>query len=180
MGCGKSSVLRFFEELGCRVVDSDAVVKQLLNEDSAVQEQLGKRFGHSIVTGGRVDRKALAAAVFGDSAHLKWLEELLHPRVREHWQSAVNSDQSATWVVEIPLLFEKNLENHFEMIVCVSVSLHTQLERLAGRGFTREQSLARMAHQLPLEEKERRANFVISNNGSLQYTRLQVAQLSLI
>lgn len=180
MGCGKSSVLGYFKELGCRTIDTDAVVKQLLDEDAAVQEQLLGRFGSDVVAGGQVNRKALAAAVFGDAAQLQWLEALLHPRVRQHWLEAIEQDATSTWVVEIPLLFEKNLENHFEMIVCVSVSVPTQLERLAGRGFTREQSLARMAHQLPLEEKERRADFVISNNGSLHSTRLQVAQLALI
>jgi len=80
-------------------------------------------------------------------------------------------------VVEMPLLNETHHENQFDLTVWVTAGRSTQLERLAKRGFSREQALARMARQLPLAEKEMRADVVISNNGTLDFTRMQVVHL---
>jgi dephospho-CoA kinase len=175
MGCGKSSVLNFFSENGWHCVESDAVVRSLLENDSEVISAVRDRFGPNVVEGGKVNRASLGAAVFNDAAALRWLEELLHPRVRAQWQASIAAHPRA--VVEIPLLYEKNLENQFDLNVCVTAGLSTQLERLAKRGFSREQALARMARQLPLAEKEKRADVVISNNGTLDFTRMQVVHL---
>ena len=175
MGCGKSTVLRQFAANGWRTVESDALVRHLLSEDAAVIAALGAKFGPPVVIAGTVDRTALAALVFSDADALHWLEELLHPRVREAWQR--ESLSAGNVVVEIPLLFEKNLENNFDLNVCVTASLPTQLERLKQRGVSRGQALARMARQLPLAEKERRSDYVISNNGTAEFTQRQVSSL---
>lgn len=175
MGCGKSTVLGFFKESGWYCVESDAVVRALLSEDADVISAVGAHFGAEVVAGGQVDRAALARQVFGNAGALQWLEALLHPRVRSVWKAALADHPRV--VVEIPLLFEKNLENEFDLTVCVSAGLPTQLQRLVQRGHSREQALARMTHQLPLADKERRAGYVISNNGTAGFARAQVAQL---
>jgi dephospho-CoA kinase len=81
-------------------------------------------------------------------------------------------------IVEIPLLFEKNLEKFFDISVCVTTDEETQLTRLAQRGFERKEALLRMARQLPAKEKELRADFVILNNGNTDFTRKQVSLLA--
>jgi dephospho-CoA kinase len=124
-----------------------------------------------------IDRAAVASRVFGDESALHELEGILHPRVRASWQKAVEDSGRASTIVEIPLLFEKNLEKLFDLNVCVSASLPTQTERLAKRGFSESEVWARMARQLPLQEKELRADYVISNNGTPQSARAQVAEL---
>jgi dephospho-CoA kinase len=124
--------------------------------------------------GGAVDRKAVAARVFGDEAALERLESILLPRVREGWERQLAQAGERRAIVEIPLLFEKKLEKLFDLSVCVTASHETQLRRLAGRGYTAAEALARIAKQLPTEEKEKRSALVITNNGSPAFTEQQV------
>lgn len=179
MGCGKTLVLSIFRELGAATMESDAIVRNILASDGDVKDSLSRRFGADVIgQNGEVDRKAVARRVFANEQELRWLEELLHPKVRQEWTQWLAGRPERVKVVEIPLLFEKNLEKQFDMTVCVSADPATQVERLAQRGFTAEQARERMARQLPLEEKERRASFVISNNGHVDFTRAQMAQLA--
>jgi dephospho-CoA kinase len=178
MGCGKSFVLSCFAAQGWLTVETDAITRDLLANDPEVARDLRELFGDGVFdTDGRVDRAALAGLVFGDDAALRFLEGALHPRVRKVWLAAVDSARDADVIVEIPLLFEKNLEKLFDLNVCVSASLSTQIERLARRGFGKNEALARMARQLPLRDKELRADFVISNNGNPEFARTQVTEL---
>lgn len=178
MGCGKTLVLSIFRDLGAATIESDAIVRNILASDEDVKGSLRRRFGdEAIGENGEADRKVIASRVFANEQELRWLEELLHPRVRQEWTRWLAARQETLKVVEIPLLFEKNLEKQFDMTVCVSADPTTQVERLAQRGFTAEQARERMARQLPLEEKEKRASRVISNNGHVDFTRAQVAHL---
>ena len=118
-----------------------------------------------------------AELVLTRTDELDWLEVLLHPRVREAWEDRVGRCPSAAWVVEIPLLFEKNLEKSFDFTVCVSASRAVQYARLMRAGHSEEQIKARSSRQLPLSEKILRADFVISNNGTIPFVREQTDQL---
>ena len=179
MGCGKTFVLSCFAALGWTTVDCDVIARRLLTEDANVARAVRTRFGDGVFdASNRIDRKALAALAFADDAALDDLESLLHPSIREGWERAVAASSNKPVIVEIPLLFEKNLEKLFDISVCVTAGRPAQLMRLAGRGFGRNEALARMARQLPMREKELRADFVISNNGNLDFTRAQVAQLA--
>lgn len=177
IGCGKSTAAKMLEANGWRRLDSDALVGELFAGDGAVRAALAGRWGEAVLTPEGVDRARIAQTVFADEAELRWLEGLLHPRVRERWQGALAADPEALWVVEIPLLFEKNLEKHFDFTVCVSVSEAVQQERLAARGLAPEQVRARIARQLPLAEKRHRADFVLSNTGTLAYLQSQIDAL---
>ncbi len=175
MGSGKSSAAGIFERLGFRRIDSDAVVRHLLQEDAAVRDAIRGHFGSGLFRAdGSVDRALLAQQVFTDAAALNALESILHPRVREHWTQALNHGADDDWCVEIPLLFEKKLEIHFDCSVCVSAGEDVCATRLAAKGFTAEDARARMARQLPLDEKIRRADYVLSNNGSLEFLNTQI------
>lgn len=167
-----------FQQAGFRVLESDQIVRELLSCDKKLIADIVEKFGPgvgSLETG--INRAALASIVFQDSDSLHWLEERIHPEVRRRWTSAVDSDPQGNWCVEIPLLFEKNLEKHFQITVCVEASLDTQLSRLAQRGLSRAQALQRMARQLPLDQKAVKADRVITNNGSLQFLKRQVELL---
>lgn len=178
IGCGKSTVVRFFAEAGWRTVESDHVVAELLASDSAVHAELLGHFGEQVFdANGAVDRKAIAARVFADDAELHWLESLLHPRVREAWTRIVEADPAADWLVEIPLLFEKRLESRFDLTVCVSSPHAVSRHRMVGRGYSGEQFDQRRLRQMPLEEKVRRADHVILNAGSLDFLKRQTLQL---
>jgi dephospho-CoA kinase len=177
IGCGKSTILGFFREAGWRTVDSDAVVRELLATDAEVQAQLRSRWGEAVFADGAVDRGAVAKRVFGHEGDLKWLEELLHPLVRKSWLASIEQAPDANWLVEIPLLFEKRLETRFDLTVCVSSSPEVVAGRMVARAYTEAQIEQRRKQQMPLEEKIERADYLISNAGSLEFLKQQTTRL---
>ncbi|MBP7371832.1 MAG: dephospho-CoA kinase [Opitutaceae bacterium] len=180
MGCGKSTAGRLFAELGWRRIDCDALVRDVVLRDPAVVAQIGARFGQGVLAAdGQIERARLAEAVFGDDAARLWLEALVHPEVRRHWAGQVQSAPQAMWVVEVPLLFEKNLEKMFDFTVCVACAPDLQLTRLEQRGIERTFALQRISKQLPLARKIELSDFVLSNDGTLDFLRDQVRQLML-
>jgi len=176
IGCGKTTVIKLFEELfKLNTYQTDEIVHQILNFDKKVMMLLKERWGEDIyLLDGGVDRKRIAERVFGNKEELKWLESVLHPRVRIAWKNSVALKPNENHIVEIPLLFEKRLEKEFELIVCVSTSYELQIQRLKGRGISEAQAQARIRNQLPLSEKEQRADIIIINNSNLDFIRQQI------
>ena len=177
IACGKSTVLGFFREAGWQTVDSDAVVRELLAKDAEVKAQLRTRWGETVFIDGAVDHTAVAKRVFGNEGDLKWLEELLHPLVRESWLASIAQAPNANWLVEIPLLFEKRLETRFDLTVCVVSSIDIAADRMVARAYTQEQIEQRRKQQMPLEEKMELADYLISNAGSLEFLKKQTTRL---
>lgn len=178
MGCGKSTVGRLFEESGWSRIDSDECVKQLLGGDPEVISAVAAHFGQELLhPSGGVDRGMLADRVFKDAGELAWLEQLLHPRVRGQWTSAVAAEPAGRWIVEIPLLFEKKLENAFDITVAVVCSPGKQLARLVSRGISEGKAQSRIARQLPTMEKAALADVVIYNEGSRDFLQRQTTLL---
>jgi dephospho-CoA kinase len=177
IGCGKSTVLGFFREAGWRTVDSDAVVRELLATNSEVQAQLRLRWGETVFTEGAVDHAAVAKRVFGNEGDLKWLEELLHPLVRESRLASIAQAPNANWLVEIPLLFEKRLEPRFDLTVCVVSPPDVAADRIVVRAYSEEQIEQRRKQQMPLEEKMELADYLIYNAGSLEFLKQQTTRL---
>ncbi len=179
MGCGKSTAARLFGDCGFRVVDCDRIVRDELLPSAEVVAAVAERFGAGVVAAdGALDRAAVAARVFGNDADRLWLEGLLHPLVRASWRRALEGDLAARWVVEVPLLFEKGLENWFDFTVCVATSSALQLSRLEARGVTPDLAATRIAKQLPLPRKIAAADFVLHNDGSLDFLKEQIASLA--
>ena len=178
MGCGKSTVAQLFAEAGWCTVNTDEIVRGLFADDVQVHAALRERWGDAVFTvDGVVDRKAIAALVFTEKTELSWLEDLLHPKVRQSWKLAIQQLPARNWLVEIPLLFEKRLETEFDLIVCVTSSPEIVERRMVHRGYTQEEIEQRRNRQMPLEEKTRRADCVISNVGSLEFLKLQTKRL---
>jgi dephospho-CoA kinase len=178
IGCGKSTAARFFERHGFRRIDADEQVKQLLLPRSDVIAAIAEKFGKGVLTAvGQVDRAALASIVFADEEALRWLENLLHPLLFIEWRRVLAEEPGNQWIFEVPLLFEKRLENWFDFTVCVATSSTFQLTRLAERGMSRALAEQRISKQLPLAQKIEFADFVLSNDGSLSFLQAQVARL---
>ena len=179
MGCGKSTATRMFAELGFRVVDCDRIVRDEVLPSPEIVAAVAARLGPAVVGGdGRLDRAAVAGRVFSSDGDRLWLEALLHPRVRESWRRALAADLAAKWVVEVPLLFEKGLENWFDSTICVATSSALQVSRLHARGVPADLAAARIAKQLPLPRKIAAADFVLLNDGSLDFLKEQVVLLA--
>lgn len=177
IGCGKSTVVAFFRDAGWRTIESDALVRELLSADPEVQRHLRSHWGDAVFNGGEVDRKAVAARVFGNDAELEWLESLLHPLVRERWQRCVAQNPDGLWLVEIPLLFEKRLETLFDLTVCVSSPPAIVEDRMVARGYSGAEIAQRRERQMPLEHKIERADHLICNAGSLEFLKRQTTRL---
>ncbi len=179
MGCGKSTAAAFFAELGFRRLDADQVIREHLLPDQAIVQAIAKQFGSTILDeAGQVRRARLAEVVFNDAAALAWLEELLHPLLLAHWRKIFEQSHVEDFIVEVPLLFEKGLENWFDFIICVTTDSVSQLRRLEQKGIPLELARQRSDKQLPLARKCELADFVLLNDGTTEFLREQVEALA--
>lgn len=178
IGCGKSTANKIFGELGFKILDSDQLVEEIYASDSSVQTALAEHFGKEVFTKqGTVNKEILGQKVFTDKQELTWLEDLVHPKVKQLWEKYIAQDTKSHWIVEIPLLFEKNLETEFDITICLSAKVDVQLSRLIQKGMSLENAKARIACQMPLEQKEKQANYIIDNNGNIDSLRTQIYAL---
>ena len=179
MGCGKSTAAARFAERGYRRLDADQVVRDELLPSPEVAEAIRAKLGNAMLaTDGRVRRDRVAEMVFKDPVALAWLEELLHPRLLARWQQVIAASQGTAFIVEIPLLFEKGLENWFDFTVCITTDSESQLRRLEQRGIPREQARQRIAQQMPLARKCELADHVLLNDGTPEFLWEQVDALA--
>jgi dephospho-CoA kinase len=183
IGCGKSTVGRGLERRGFRRLDSDQIVREQVLTAPDVISAIRSRFGSAVLTRSSeghdaVNRAALAQRVFTDDGERLWLEELVHPRVRAVWTQTVTTEPGARWAVEVPLLFEKRLENWFDFTICVACAPAQQLARLEQRGLPRVLAGQRISKQLPLARKIELSDFVLWNEGSLPFLEAQIDRLA--
>ena len=175
IACGKSLVAKFLNELGVETIDADDIVHELIPDPA--------------------ERKRIAAEVFGDVEKRRELEARLHPLVKERiekWLTTVPSassrlaltrtdgpapvgetptvrcgDDNMARVAIIPLLFETHWDADYDIICCIRSARATQVDRMVtARGYTRDEAEARLAAQMPVEEKAAKSHYVIENNGS--------------
>ncbi len=179
MGCGKSTAAALFAERGFRRLDADQVIRDELLPSPDVALAIRTRLGPAMISkNGQIRRDQIAQKVFADPAALAWLEELLHPRLLARWQEIFAAESGVAFMVEVPLLFEKGLENWFDFTVCVTTDSATQLRRLESRGVPPEQARQRLVKQLPLARKCELADHVLLNDGSPDFLREQVNALA--
>ena len=160
------------------MVDADAIVSVIYDEDMEFLELLRERFGDEVfVEDGKVDRKALGSRVFANTEELKWLEKTIHPLVNKRRIAIMGENPDGIWIAEIPLLFEKNLEKRVDCSISVVSSYSLRIDRLKNRGFSPEEVEARSRKQLPQNQKIFWANYVILNDGSFEFLKRQVQLL---
>jgi len=168
LASGKSSVCHFLQKLGAYVVSADQIVHTLLNLDSSIGRSIVEIFGSEVVVDGQLDRALIAQIAFHDEQKLAALERLTHPWVREEinqlFEGAERDGSFSLFVVEVPLLFEAEMEDLFDDIVAVQARASLCQERFGDE----DQYRRRMERQIPMDEKEIRADFVVTNEGSLE------------
>jgi dephospho-CoA kinase len=180
---GKSTVAQMLEGLGARIIDADRVGHELLRASRATYDELLRGFGNEILDStGEIDRRRLGAIVFADPAKLRDLNAILHPRImarvedlaaQYHAESA-----SAVIVVDAALLFEAGIGGRFTKVLVVWCSPEQQIERLMAKtGLSPQEAKQRIAAQMPVDQKRRRADYEIDSSGSLENTRAQVEAL---
>ena len=179
MGTGKSTAAALFAERGFRRLDADQLIRDELLPNPEIAQAIRNRLGSAMLAAdGRVRRDKVAEKVFADPAALAWLEELLHPRLLARWREIFAQADGTAFIVEVPLLHEKGLENWFDFIVCVTADSATQLRRLEQRGVPPELARQRLVKQLPLARKCELADHVLLNDGTPEFLREQVNALA--
>ncbi|HEX7010738.1 MAG TPA: dephospho-CoA kinase [Phycisphaeraceae bacterium] len=185
-GSGKSLVARQLAQLGCAVIDADALARDVLEEPQVIQ-QIADWWGPQVLdASGRVDRQALGRVVFNNRAELDRLEGLVHPRVharRRQLRAQYEADPHVRAIVEdCPLLLEKELADDCDVLIYIDAPEAVRLGRVrAQRGWTARELQEREKNQWPLDMKRQRADYVIDNSASEAETFDQVRRvLSLI
>jgi len=183
---GKTAVVAMLRELGCHVLEADKIGHQMIQPDGPAFEEVVREFGQGILTPeGLVDRKKLAAIVFADAKRIERLNAIVHPPILEEQSRQLaaigQADAHAIAVVEAALLIEAGFDKKLEFVVVTWCTPEQQLARLTqagtGRGLTIVQARQRIAAQMPVDEKRRRADAVIDCSGTLEHTRAQVITL---
>jgi dephospho-CoA kinase len=183
---GKTTVVAMLRELGCRVLEADKIAHQVIEPDGVAYKEVVREFGRGILTtDGLVDRKKLGAIVFAEPARLARLNAIVHPPVLDEQMRQLaaieKADAHAIAVVEAALLIEAGFDRKLDYLVVTWCTPEQQLARLTesglGRGLTTEQARQRIAAQMPVEEKRKRADAVIDCSGTLDHTRAQVIAL---
>lgn len=178
---GKSLVASLLRAFGADVLDSDAIVHDLLRRGRRTREEIRRIFGESVMQGETVNRTALGRLVFADPAKRRQLEALLHPQVKRILTRQLHNlaqDEKPVVFIEVPLLYEAGWGDWVDEVWLVYAPPDVQKARLRARtGFTEQEVESRLAAQWPWEEKRRRATRVIDNSGDWIATQAQVASL---
>lgn len=179
---GKSTVANMFKEMGIEVIDADIEARKAVEIGEAAYEQIVTYFGEDILNDDyTINRSKLGEIIFNDSVKRQKLNEIVHPDVRRRMNekkaaAIMRGDQVV--VLDIPLLFESGLKHMVDVVLLAYVEKDVQLQRLMERNLlTKEEALARIQSQMPIEDKRKLADKVINNNGSIDDTKKQLIEL---
>lgn len=178
IGSGKSLVGEILEELGALVIDSDQLAREVIERGSPGYEEVITAFGDAILSEGQIDRAKLAAVIFKEKDLRKKLETIIHPLVREAAEKlARNLPSGAILVNQIPLLVESDGAKRFDYVITVSADEEIRRERLRLRGLKDYEITERMAAQVADSDREKIANYILRNDGSIDELTRAVEEL---
>lgn len=176
---GKSTVSNLIQQAGIPLVDADIAARKVVEPGTEGLKEIVAYFGEEILLAdGTLDRAKLGEIIFKDKEKREKLNEITHPRVKDYMLEArerfFRAGEELVFF-DIPLLFESHLESLVDQIVVVWTTPETELKRLMERNnLTKEEALRRIESQMGIDEKARKADFVIDNNESLEKTQKQV------
>lgn len=179
---GKSTVSNMLKALGYPIIDADIVARVVVEQGTKTLKMITEVFGQEVIAeDGSLNRGKLGEIIFSSPSKRKQLNDIIHPAIRAEMlrqKEQLLKDGHPTIIMDIPLLFESKLQSYVEKILVVTVTEEMQLERLMARNnFTLEEAKARIQSQLPLSIKEKEADAVIYNNGTLESTEQQLRKI---
>ena len=181
IAAGKSAAAQALEQLGARIIDADAIAHALTRPGEDLVRNIAAAFGKDVLAqDGTLDRAVLAKLVFFDEVQRRRLEALMHPRIEQRMTQCLNEARDegiACAVLVVPLLFEAGLERLCDEVWVVDTPVSVRTERLSRRGLSREEAQARIASQMPDDQRISRANRVLDGSGSLEQLKAQAAAL---
>lgn len=179
---GKSTISQLLKDKGYALIDADIVARLVVEPGSNTLKEITNQFGSEVLhSDGTLNREALGTMIFHNPMKRKQLNELMHPAIRNEMlkqRDELKNQGLETIIMDIPLLFESRLQHFVEKILVVSVSEEIQLERLIKRNsLSKEEAEIRIKSQLPVSEKEKGADAVIYNNGSIEESKIQLEKI---
>lgn len=178
-GSGKTIVAKIFRTYGAKIIDADTIAHKLLKPQNKIYKKIISTFDESIVAKNKtIDREKLAYLVFNNKALLKKLNRITHPEIIRIMKGQIKKSSKKTIILDAPLLIEAGLKKWVDKLIVVKIKRKNQIERILKKSnLTKQEILRRIKSQLPLQDKVRRADFVIDNNGTLKSTKRQVEQI---
>jgi len=178
MGCGKSTVSRFFEEWGLKVINADKIGHLVLKKND-VKKKVVAAFGEDILDGKReISRDKLRKKVIFDENKLIWLNELLHPVIKKEIWDIIRKSENKAVVIEAALIFEVEWDFFMDTTITVYCPEKKQLERIRkNTNFSEDEIKGLLGAQLPQKEKVKRADFVISNEKDMVYLKVKAREV---
>ena len=181
VGMGKSMAARLLKKVGLPVVDSDDLAREAVQPGTEGLAEIADEFGEGFLKAdGSLDRDKMASKVFRDEAARKRLEAIIHPRVRTVWEKQIDQwreQKRPVGVVVIPLLFEVDLQDSFDAVLCVACTANTQRARLRERNWDDAQITARIAAQMDIAQKMDLADHVLWNEGAPELLMDQMKEI---
>ena len=183
IGVGKSFVTSVFEELGCHVLDADQTAREVVMPDTPGLRALTDAFGEEILnTDGTLNRKRLGARIFTDQAERERLNHILHPfiiarqdEIMRGWEA---EDPNGIGIIDAALMIESGGYKRFDKLIVVHCRPEVQLERLILRdNLSRDEALRRINSQIPQEEKQKFADYLIDTSDGFELTRTQIVNV---
>lgn len=179
---GKSTIANMFKELNIDVIDADLIAREVVEVNQPAYLKIVEEFGEEILHENKeLNRKALGKVIFNDEKKRKKLNSIIHPAIRKEMldqkEVLLKLGREAI-VMDIPLIFESGLEDYVEKILVAYVTEETQLKRLIERDkCTKEDALSRINSQISIEEKAKKADAIIDNNGTREESYKQLLSL---
>lgn len=183
IGTGKTTISNYLaQHHQLPVLDADIYAREAVQPGSPILSEIFERYGVAVkLADGTLNRKHLGEIIFNHPDEKQWLEQQIHPYVRDRIQSELDSFISPTVVLAIPLLFEAEMTDIVTEIWVVSCSPEQQLQRIMERDqLSLDQAKSRINNQLPLEEKIARADVVLDNSSTLEALLQQVDKLGFV
>ncbi len=179
IGSGKTTVANVFAEYGIDLIDADIIAREVVAVGSVGLARITEKFGNSILlNNGNLDRSQLRTVIFSDPQHKEWLNQLLHPLIREKMLADIDRATSPYCLLIVPLMVENNLQTLTDRLLVVDVDQQTQIMRTQQRdNVSLEQIKSILAAQASRQQRLDAADDIICNNGDNQALLTQVAQL---
>jgi dephospho-CoA kinase len=178
IGAGKSTVARFFKYLGADLIDADKIAHKIIREDS-VKKKLVKLWGEKILTKRRmIDRKKLACMAFEGKNSIKLLNSVLHPMILKKMKKMIKDSKRRIVVLDAPLLFEAKSQDLCDVFVFVDAPLKERIKRLKKiKRWDKKELLRRERFQIDINQKKKRADYIINNTSSTSSTFARVRRI---
>lgn len=181
LAAGKSTACRLLGELGATVLSADEITHALYHPETPLGEKIIGLLGQEVVVDGAFDRKKIAAMVFADLKKLQQLEKILHPEVQKivekRYRQLLAHHLTAPLVVEVPLLYESDLDTHYDYVIAVVATPSLCEERFKKRGGTSEEFHKRSIRLMPADEKAAKADWKVTNDGTMEELKKQLKEI---